>query len=51
MIENPELAERVKKHGNHLPGSGCDFIVLAVELDVRAGVNLARGAQGEVQIQ
>jgi hypothetical protein len=33
MFENPELAERVEKHGDRFAGSGCDLVVEAVELD------------------
>jgi hypothetical protein len=39
MIENPELAERVEKHGDNLAGSGRDLVILAVEFDVGTGVN------------
>ena len=46
MIENPELAKWVEKHGNDLARGGCDFIILVVEFDIGTGVNLRRVACG-----
>ena len=51
MFENPELAEWVEKDGDRFAGCGCDFVVEAVELDDVTEVDLAGGAQREVQVQ
>lgn len=51
MFEHPELAAGVEKHGDGLAGSGRDLVVAPVELDDVAQVDLAGGAQREVQIE
>jgi hypothetical protein len=50
MFENPELAERVEKHGDRFVGSGRDLVIEAVELDDVTEVNLAGGAQRKMEI-
>ena len=40
-----------EKHDDDLAGSGCNFIILAVEFDGGANVDLARRSQREVKIQ